>query len=157
VELPYGNAAYSMLVVVPTAGTIGQFVAGLDSVVLARLVERLNPQPRSPLQMPRFRASASLELRPTLVDMGMGVAFSLDASFPRLLANGTRQRLEFVRHAVTVDVDESGTKAAAVTVVGAVLVSLPASFNVDRPFLFFIRERFTGALLFSGVIRDPRA
>jgi serpin B len=156
VELPYGNSAYSMLLVLPRTGTIGEYVARLDSARLADLVARLGPQSDVPLYLPRFKTSSSLELRPALTAMGMGVAFSDAASFPRLFDDGAGQKLEFVRHAVTVEVDEEGTKAAAVTIVGAVptSASLPIEFN--RPFLFFIRERFTGALLFSGVVRDPR-
>ena len=155
-ELPYGNATYSMLIVVPTSGTIGEYVARLDAATLDGLIARLAPQPRSPVYLPKFRVSSSLELRPALTAMGMGVAFSDAASFPRLFDDAGGQRLEFVRHAVTVEVDEVGTRAAAVTVVGVVPVSMPASIDINRPFLFFIRERFTGALLFSGVVRDPR-
>lgn len=155
IELAYGNTAYSMLILVPRTAPIGEFVGGLELTRLTGLVDRLSTQAGA-LFMPRFRVSGSMELRPTLEAMGMGVAFSNLASFPRLFANGGGPRLEFVRHAVTVDVDEEGTKAAAVTVVGVRVVSLPASFNVNRSFLFFIRERFTGALLFSGVVRDPR-
>lgn len=154
-ELPYGNAAYSMLVIVPRTATIGSYVANFDSTALARILERLSPQNSTPLFMPRFRVSASRELRPVLESMGMSVAFSDLASFPRLMTSGSH-RLEFVRHAVTVDVDEAGTKAAAVTVVGVVLTSAPQPIVVNRPFLFVIRERFTGALLFTGVVRDPR-
>ena len=154
VELPYGNAAYSMLLVLPRTGTIGDYVATLDSAKLGSLIARLGPSSNAPLYLPRFTTRSSLELRPALVRMGMGVAFSSAASFPRLFETGTHQ-LEFVRHAVTVQVDEEGTKAAAVTVVGVVLVSAPAPIEFNRPFLFFIRERFTGALLFSGVVRDP--
>jgi len=156
VELPYGNATYSMLVVAPTAGTIGDYVTRLDSAGLARLIAGLRPATLSPLYLPRFRVSSSLELKPALIAMGMGVAFTDAASFPRLFADGSAQRLEFVRHAVTVDVDEAGTKAAAVTVVGVGRVSAPVAIEFDRPFLFLIRERFTGALLFAGVVRDPR-
>jgi serine protease inhibitor len=156
IELAYGNTAYSMLILVPRTASIAAFVANLDAARLSHLIEMLSPQDRSPLFMPKFRVTSSRELRPTLEAMGMGIAFSNSASFPRLFASGSGQRLEFVRHAVTVDVDEEGTKAAAVTVVGVVPVSLPASFNVNRPFLFLIRERFTGALLFTGIVRDPR-
>jgi serpin B len=156
VELAYGNTAYSMLIFVPRTAPIGDFATSLDATRVAHLIGTLSPQDRSPLFMPKFRVTGSRELRPTLEAMGMGVAFSDQASFPRLFSDASGQRLAFVRHAVTVDVDEEGTKAAAVTVVGVVPVSLPASFNVNRPFLFFIRERFTGALLFTGIVRDPR-
>jgi serpin B len=55
-----------------------------------------------------------------------------------------------------VDVDEEGTEAAAVTSVGMGVVSLPlALLRADRPFLFAIRERFSGTLLFIGKLAMP--
>jgi serpin B len=53
-------------------------------------------------------------------------------------------------------VDEQGTEAAAATSVG-MYVSMPPQFRFDRPFLFAIRERLSGAVLFVGVIGDPTA
>ena len=156
IELAYGNAAYSMLVLVPRTAPIGDFVAHLDAARLGHLIETLRPQDQTPLFMPRFRVSGSRELRPTLEAMGMGIAFTNQASFPRLFVDAAGQQLAFVKHAVTVDVDEEGTKAAAVTVVGVRETSAPAPINVNRPFLFLISERFTGALLVTGVVRDPR-
>jgi serpin B len=51
-----------------------------------------------------------------------------------------------------VDVDEEGTEAAAATLVGIVLTSLPAAFRADHPFMVVIRERFSGTILFIGKI-----
>jgi serine protease inhibitor len=51
-----------------------------------------------------------------------------------------------------VDVDEQGTEAAAATITGVGIVSLPASFRADRPFLAIIRERFSGTILFIGKV-----
>jgi serpin B len=64
-------------------------------------------------------------------------------------------KLGFVQHAVKVDVDEKGTRAAAVTVVGVVRTSLPVGSVFDRPFVFLIRERLSGTVLFVGVVRNP--
>jgi serpin B len=55
-----------------------------------------------------------------------------------------------------VKVDEEGTEAAAATSVGIELTSGPPSFFFNRPFLFVIRERLSGTILFAGVIGDPR-
>jgi serpin B len=62
-----------------------------------------------------------------------------------------------VKHKTFVLVDEAGTEAAAVTSVGIGVTSLPPQFRVDRPFLFAIRERFSGTILFVGRIMDPTA
>ena len=53
-----------------------------------------------------------------------------------------------------VDVNEEGTEAAAVTAV-PIADSDPSSFTVDHPFVFAIRERLTGTILFLGKIVDP--
>jgi serpin B len=54
-----------------------------------------------------------------------------------------------------VDVNEEGTEAAAVTSVGVGLTSAPQTINIDRPFLFALREKLSGTILFMGVIRHP--
>jgi serpin B len=55
-----------------------------------------------------------------------------------------------------VEVDEEGTEAAAATSVSMVVSARP-SLRADRPFLFAIRERFSGTLLFVGKLADPPA
>jgi serpin B len=54
-------------------------------------------------------------------------------------------------------VDEEGTEAAGVTVVELRESAVPDrfTFRADRPFLFVLRERFSGTLLFAGVYVTP--
>ena len=156
VELPYGNAAYSMLVLMPTRDPVGAFVATLDTARLAQVVQGLrDARADEPLRFPKFTLEGSLELSPDLRALGMPRAFSGGAQFPRLVANEA-SKLSFVQHNVKVEVDEKGTRAAAVTVVGVRVVSMPLGVDIDRPFLFLIRERLSGTVLFTGVVRDPR-
>ncbi len=155
VELSYGNTAYSMLMLVPKSGTVSSLVATLDSARLATLTKSLNPvRSSAALTMPRFKLSKTVELAPHLGAMGMPRAFTNSAQFPRLI--GESVRISFVRHGVGMDVDEAGTRAAAVTAVGVELVSMPQPYVVNRPFVLMIRERFAGTILFAGVVRDPR-
>jgi serpin B len=157
VELAYGNSAYTMLVLMPTTQPVGQLVATLDTTRLQQVIRGLRPADSGePLVLPRFSLSGSLALADDLKAMGMPRAFTSDAQFPRLVAN-TPSQLEFVQHAVRVDVDEQGTRAAAVTVVGVIRTSLPVGYTFDRPFVFFIRERLSGTVLFAGVVREPLA
>ena len=60
-----------------------------------------------------------------------------------------------VKHKTFVDVNEEGTEAAAATSVGAGVTSMPMSFIVDRPFVFVIRERLSGTIMFMGKVVDP--
>ena len=56
-----------------------------------------------------------------------------------------------------VEVDEKGTTAAAVTSVEVGVTSAPPMLTADRPFLFAIRERLSGTILFVGMVHDPTA
>ncbi|WP_353267867.1 serpin family protein [Gemmatimonas sp.] len=157
VELAYGNSAYTMLVVMPSTQSVGQLVATLDTARLQQVIRGLRPaESDAPLVLPRFSLSGSLALTDDLKAMGMPRAFTSAAQFPRLVTN-TASQLGFVQHAVKVEVDEVGTRAAAVTVVGVGLVSIPLGYTFDRPFVFFIRERLSGTVLFAGVVREPLA
>jgi serpin B len=58
-----------------------------------------------------------------------------------------------------VKVDEKGTEAAAATAVvmraGSAAVAQVAEFKADHPFLFLIRHKATGLVLFMGRVVDP--
>ena len=70
-------------------------------------------------------------------------------------------KIAFVKHAADFTVEEAGTVAAAATVVGVIPTSGPVlprntvTFNANRPFLFFLRDDRTGAVLFAGRLTDP--
>ena len=53
-----------------------------------------------------------------------------------------------------VKVDENGTEASAVTQIGGLTALPPQYFVHDRPFIFLLREKSTGVILFSGIIRN---
>jgi serpin B len=153
-ELPYGNSAWSMVLLVPRTQSVGAYAASLTDASLSTILSAMSTQSRVELYVPKFTVSSNVDLAPELQALGMPRAFSDAAQFPRLVDITTK--LKFVQHAVKVAVDERGTTAAAVTVVGAVPVSAPAPQRVDRPFVMIIRERLTGAIAFAGIVRDPR-
>ena len=61
-------------------------------------------------------------------------------------------------HKAFIAVAEKGTEAAAATAVVVGRTSLPQGLNIvfNRPFLFFVRDEPTGAILFQGRVSDPR-
>ena len=84
--------------------------------------------------------------------MGMTQAFDEStADFSRMSTDG-RLFISSVVHKTAITVTEEGTEAAAATSVEVGVTSLPPSVRVDRPFLFLIRERQTGTLLFTGKV-----
>ena len=105
------------------------------------------------LSLPRFRMAYERTLNDDLRALGMVDAFGPGADFTRLSPVGGLWISE-VRQKSWVDVNEEGTEAAATTVVTVVESAGPA-FRADRPFLFFIRERLSGTILFAGKLATP--
>ena len=93
------------------------------------------------LRLPRFRLEYEKSLTEALTRLGMGVAFSGQANFGRMLAGGSQgASISGVKHKTFLEVNEEGAEAAAATSVGIVTTSLPQVVMVDRPFLFLIRS-----------------
>merc|ERR1712088_795749 len=102
------------------------------------------------LSLPRFKLSHSLALSDSLQQMGMADMFSGKADLSGI--TGSRE--------VFVEVNEEGSEAAAASGVMVMMRSMPAPnqmFNVDHPFLFIIRDKLTGMILFQGRVVDPSA
>lgn len=149
VDLPYGNSAFTMTVVLPT-GDIDAFADSFDEPKWNSLVNSLHESDVS-VFLPRFRVEWKRTLNPDLEKLGMHLAFT-NADFTRMSPLGTQLVITKVLQKTYVDVDEEGTEAAAATSVGIGVTSLPPSFRADKPFLVVIRERFSGTILFIGKI-----
>jgi serpin B len=101
---------------------------------------------------------AEFSLKPVLCALGAELAFSDEADFSGI-GEGPLQISEVV-HKAFVEVNEEGTEAAAATAVSMGLCAVrpatePVVFKADHPFLFFIKDRDTNAVLFSGRVLDP--
>ncbi len=110
------------------------------------------------LQLPRFEARTALGLVPALQALGMRAAFDpTTADFSAMVDPSTSEPLYLanVLHQGFVHVDEAGTTAAAATAAVIATRSALPSFRVDQPFVFVIRDKLTGAIMFIGRIADP--
>ena len=155
VELPYGGGAFSMLVVVPH-GDVRDLVADLDEQSLSGITAAMTPTEVDGVSIPKFELSYDAFLNGPLKRMGMEVAFTPSADFTRMSPIGDQLCIAYVRQKTFMEVDERGTRAAAVTSVGIGVVSF-TGLIADRPFLLAIRERLSETLLFVGVVGDPTA
>jgi serpin B len=160
VELLYGNGAFAMTIVLPNAGrTLADLTATLDTARWAAWTGALH-ETEIGLTLPRFRLEYSRPLQDDLSALGMSIAFDPGrADFSRM-ANVAPDRLYLTRviQKTFVDVNEEGTEAAGATQVGVGITSVPMTVAIDRPFLFAIRERLSGTILFLGQItRIPGA
>lgn len=158
ISLRYQGADLSMLILLPTLERFAAIEATLTPDFLAMLERELTPT-RVQLSMPKFTFEAQFRLGQTLADMGMAVAFSDGADFSGI--TGARDlAISDVIHKAFVEVDETGTEAAAATAVVMRLTSaMPeeavTTMTIDHPFFFLIRDEATGAILFMGRVLDP--
>jgi len=157
VELPYVGGSLAMTIIVPD--DLAAFVRHLDADGLASITGALAAS-QVDLSMPKFGIETKTELRDVLTALGMPLAFDTDrADFSGITAE-ERLFVSAVVHQANIDVDEKGTEAAAATAVAMGATSMPAEtviFNVERPFLFALRDVPTGAILFLGQVTDPSA
>jgi serpin B len=150
--LPYGDGTrMSMFIVLPDAGKDWRTVA--KPAMEARLTVG-----ECALQIPKFRTEYKTSLKDTLSAMGMPAAFDPAKADLSGISRADQLFIMEVIHKSYVDVNEEGTEAAAVTEIGVGATSEPLrpfEFIVDRPFVFFIRDEVTKAVLFAGLITSP--
>jgi len=156
VELPYDGRDLSMVILLPAEDTFESFENSLDSERVNAILDNLL-YGEVALTMPKFELESDFSLVEALKEMGMPVAFSIDADFSGM--DGTQDMLiGEVLHKAFVSVDEAGTEAAAATAVEIQLESAPMQVfvvTVDRPFIFLIRDIETGSILFVGRVVNP--
>ena len=154
ISLPYGDEGFEMLVISPKYGaTVDDLVSGLTSAKLRGWIDQLHIE-RFGLEMPRLKFGFLMKLNDPLKALGMEIAFDADrADFGNLFADGVGW-IDEVKQKSFVQVDEFGTEAAVVTSVSMV-DSMPPYIDCTRPFLFMIREKYSGSILFMAKIAEP--
>lgn len=158
VEMPYGamNEA-SLLLFVPE--NLEKLEADLNAGVWNEINTKLEDREQTyfvDLSLPKFQFEYFSDLKPALSDLGMAIAFGPGADFLDL----TRSNIVLSKaiQKTFINLDEKGTEAAAVTIIGGV-TSVPmhpeVTVKADRPFLVAIRDNATKALLFMGSVVQP--
>jgi serpin B len=160
VELPYDGHELAMVVLLPTESRFAEFEESLDAEELAAILGGLAPN-EVRLTMPRYKYESAFQLKDALSAMGMADAFVPGAADLSGM-DGTRNLfIQQVIHKALVRVDEEGTEAAAATAVAIGMLSAPpqriVEVVIDRPFIFLIRDRKTGTILFLGRVLNPTA
>jgi serpin B len=177
VELSYSGGTLSMVVLIPREGPetvefgpsppvtgpidrddFEAFERSLNAGRVAAILADLRSIPVR-LTMPKFAYDTRYELESPLRSLGMSDAFTRDVADLSGI-DGTRLLvLSRVTHAARIAVDEKGTVAAAATAISVLTTSVPTEpvpLVIDCPFVFLIRDRDTGAILFVGRVVDPR-
>lgn len=159
-ELPYQGGDLAMVVLLPEAKDGLQALEGkLSGINLPAWLASLDQarEAEAVVQIPKFKLSSAFGLGKPLAALGMPSAFNRAADFSGM--DGTRELyISAVVHQAVVEVNEQGTEAAAATAVVIARKSAPIAtpiFRADHPFLFLIREKQTGNILFLGRMMNP--
>jgi serpin B len=158
VEIDYRGRETSMVVLLPRER---DDLPALERVLTANMLDHLLgrlARRRVSVRLPKFEFTCPIDLTDTLPDMGMPTAFTPKADFTGV-TTAEPLLIGAVLHKAFIAVDEAGTEAAAATVVlmdrGGPPPGKPVEFRADHPFLFLIRHKTTGLLLFVGRVADP--
>jgi len=160
VELLYGYGNYSMIILLPQYNkTLDDIINELNNENWNSWLGDFHKEEKVVIHLPRFKFEYENLLNDELISMGMGIAFApYNADFSKI--NPARQLyISRVIHKSFIEVNEEGTEAAAVTVVEICETTsgVPTyiTFNVNRPFLFAIREKDTNTIIFIGRVMEP--
>ncbi len=156
-ELPYGRGNFSMLFLLPTEGTLTDFIEGFqmeDWNSMTQYFESASVLDTIEISIPKFKFSYEKVLNDQLQSMGMTDAFNPAVAN---LSGITDESVfvSFVKQNTYIEVNEVGTEAAAVTTIGIELTSMPNSFYANKPFVFVIREKTSNTILFIGKVLLP--
>lgn len=155
IELPYKNDKYAMTLMLPnTDKSLNDIVSIMNSDNWmdwqnGHLIQNIK------ITIPKFTISNEKEFNNALTNLGLGIAFSDNANFSNLSDIATK--ISFVLQKTFIEINEKGSEAAAVTVVGIEVTSIGDTehFLLNRPFLFAITEKETGSICFMGKVGSP--
>jgi serpin B len=157
-KLSYQGDRATMLIILPAEGQFDDFVRELDAVRVAEIEDTLVSTDLA-LYLPRFAYAANLPLTETLNKMGMILAFSeSEADFSGMVEIPPNLYISHILHKAYLEVDETGTEAAAATAIEVEVGeenSITEVMRVDRPFIFLIRGTEQGTIFFLGCMVNP--
>ena len=158
VEFPYLGSSLSLLVLMPTRESVARLMDSLTPARFGAITNRLKSE-RVRVYLPRLDLNFQSQLNDQLSALGMPDAFSDNADLTKISAGPPRLSIQTVQHAATFQVTETGTVASAATGIGggaAAPVAAPI-VKFDHPFLLFLSDNTTRAVLFAAVVVNPLA
>ena len=154
VSIPYGSGNFSMTVFLPNEGkSVDDMLKQFGNTNMAALTEQ-SEDCIVDLKLPRFTTSTEAQLNDVISALGAASIFTPNADFSKMSDTGMFVSKLFQK--AKIDVSEEGTKAAAVTAAIMTMSAMPSeqprqvAFHANRPFVYIISERHTGAVLFMG-------
>ena len=158
-ELPYTGDRLSLQILLPRKGNnLAALEQKLRTVDLQQLFDSNRGEEKVAVTLPKFKLEQTIPLTDHLQKLGMTDMFvGGKADFSAIDGSRNLYVSEVVQKAF-IEVNEEGSEAAAATGMGMMMRSMPAppqEFVVDHPFIFYIRDKLTGMLLFQGRVANP--
>jgi serpin B len=168
IQLPYLSSDFSMLVVVPDIGSYQDVESFLTQISVEEALPRTGLDlvkdemgfALLDLYMPKFDFESEIKANDALMALGMSEAFTPGQADFSGMTEEADLFISDVLHKANITLDESGTEAAAATVVLMRETAMeepeePVTLVIDRPFLFFIQHNSSGTVLFMGRVMNP--
>ena len=155
VELPYCGSRFVMTAVLPhNTDGFKTLLSDMTAIKVAE-IKNLMKDEEVELTLPRFSVESSFsdELKTALQDMGVRRLFSSDRAQITNVSPETNLYVSLTLHKARLEVNEEGTEAAAATLLGGEQTSSGnhTVFSANRPFLFYVTDRMTDLILFTGI------
>src|SRR6056297_336318 len=157
IEIPYANRDYSMMIILPKNYRKLKWVERFLSVKCMERYENKKEKYKVNLSVPKFKMGSEFNLKEVFQALGMKDAFAGPADFSGMTEE-TRLFIDEVIHKAVIDVNETGTEAAAATAVVMRKTSVlmeSVTFKADRPFIYAIRNTRDGTIYFLGKVTNP--
>jgi len=160
-NLPYKSEDLSMMIILPKSRDIKKLEAILSDSVISDCQQKTKNRMNVVVSIPKFKIETTYSLTEPLAGLGMKTAFQYPAADFSGIDGTHNLFISKIIHKAFVEVNETGTEAAAAT---AIMVEAGASpgprpvipvFVADHPFLFVIQQQATGNILFMGRVLDP--
>ncbi|MDY6292664.1 MAG: TonB family protein [Bacteroidales bacterium] len=148
ISMKYKDSEFRMLIVLPKHKKINDFIASMDAKKFNHIISALKaPANYIDLNLPRFSTNCNLDVREMLLDM-MPTAFDEKADFSRL--SKAHSYINRFTQDTKITVNESGTEASNATVQSETFLCISPQFTANHPFLYFIYDETTHAILQAG-------
>ena len=162
----YGDTQMEFTAIMPNSNNLSEYVKDFTVEKLDKIIEESTLASETEkgidVYIPKFSFDYSLKLKEDLINLGIKDAFDLNLAN---LSNISTEKLYVndALHKANIDFSEDGVKAAAVTVFGLKILSMEMEDKntvkviIDKPFLYFIRDKKTGEIWFVGTVYEPNS
>lgn len=152
-EFDYGGKAFQLQIIMPIKQKINDYIAELNGEKYVQMLTEMQST-ETIVTIPKFKHSYENQLIENMKKMGICRVFNEDAQLGKLSSYRGLSVTKLQQNTL-IEVNEEGTTAAAVTMgeIGPTANVLPSRFIIDHPFIYIIRERTTGVILFIGKVQ----